>query len=254
MKINIHSHSHYSDGANLFEMAKEHQKEGFSAFVVTDHVCPLSVGNAYSLSIQSYEKFQQQTSELENISKELNFPCLQGIELALYEEEILIFGEKATRKIFEFIDNMDLNEKKKYGQTLQYKQKIITHLLNIVKQNRNDTATVLCHPNLVRTPQWELTQIYEIIDGYEFQNGNRYRFTDETNIDKKLRWDRAIPDELKLKNKFYNSDAHNLSSVTKSEANFHSLPITSIDDLISYIKTPQQNNLLLLRHQNIISR
>ena len=41
MKINLHCHSNYSDGyASLSEMAEEHQKQGFSAFVVTDHCYP----------------------------------------------------------------------------------------------------------------------------------------------------------------------------------------------------------------------
>ena len=41
VKINLHCHSDYSDGHDLMEMALAHKEQGFSAFVVTDHVYPL---------------------------------------------------------------------------------------------------------------------------------------------------------------------------------------------------------------------
>lgn len=258
MKINIHSHSHYSDGANLFEMAKEHKRQGFSAFVVTDHIYPLSlsrwINEDYAPCITSYEQYKRQTSELEYISKELDFPCIQGIELELYNEEVLIFGKQAVKEIFDYIEYIDLQEQKKYGSTMPYKQKIITHLLDIMQKNKDNSAFVLCHPHLKYTPEWMLEPLYKLVDGYEFQNGNTYHFAHPSNINKPYSWNREIPEQLKNKNKFYNSDAHSISSVTKSEGNFHTSKINTLEDLIAYIKTPQQDNQLLLRHQNIISR
>ena len=55
----------------------------------------------YDVAISSYDEFQEQTKDLEEISKELNFPCIQGMELALYGEEILVFGKSVSKDIFD---------------------------------------------------------------------------------------------------------------------------------------------------------
>ncbi|MBO4285121.1 MAG: PHP domain-containing protein [Alphaproteobacteria bacterium] len=250
MKINLHCHTNYSDGDDIFKMALEHKKQGFSAFVVTDHVYPLhldeDVKNGYSMAVTSYEKFQHQTVELKKISKELNFPCIQGMELALYGEEVLVFGQKATKDIFDYIENLDFNEQKKYGHTMAYKQKVVTKLLQIIKENKDNTAVILCHPQLNNTPDWVLKPLYPLLDGYEFQNYGSYYFTDETNQNQKRRANRPVPPELCGKNRFYNSDAHSIRSVGFCEGNVHSSEIETLDDLIVYIKTPQEQNIQTL--------
>ena len=241
MKINLHCHTKYSDGNNTcFDMAKEHQKQGFSAFVVTDHVYPWYLNKRASVAITTREKFQRQKKELEEISEELNFPCIQGIELALYNEEILVFGDKATKDIFDVIENINPQEEEKYGDKIAYQKKIIRKLFSVIKANKEETAVILCHPHLVKTPKWVLKPLFSLLDGYEFQNYGHYYFTDETNLDKKRRNDREVPPELKDKKKFYNSDAHSLRSVSFSEGNFHNFPITNLGDLIKWIKTPRE--------------
>lgn len=251
MKINLHCHTNYSDGDDIFEMAKAHKEQGFSAFVVTDHVYPLhraeDLEKGYSMSITSYKKFNHQTAKLHEISKELDFPCIQGMELALYGEEILVFGEEASKAIFNFIDHIDLKEQQKYGDTMAYKKKVVTKLLHILKENKDKTAVILCHPRLDVTPDWVLKPLYPLLDGYEFQNWGCYYFTDKTNQDKKRRIDRPVPAELRNKNRFYNSDAHSVRALTRSEGNFHSVPINSLEDLISWIKTPQSNQIHTLQ-------
>ena len=246
MKINLHCHTNYSDGDYIDKMAEEYQKQGFSAFVATDHVYPLhfatDVRQKHPKSIISYEKFKQQTQQLAEIEQNLSFPCIQGIELALYGEEVLVFGKQAVKEIFDFMEHINIEEQEKYIQEITYKKKIVTKLINILEKNKDETAVILCHPHLV-DDDWVLKKLYPILDGYEFQNGNTYYFTDATNQNEEQRWDREIPDELKTKKKFYNSDAHSIRSITQSEGNFHTLKICNLDDLISYIKSPHGENI-----------
>lgn len=248
MKINLHCHTEYSDGhTGCLEMAEEHKKQGFSAFVVTDHVYPMHLKARANVAITNLEKFQRQTDELEQIAKKINFPCIQGIELSLYYEEILVFGDKATRAIFDVIENINPNEDEKYKDKMAYKQKTIRKLLSVIKANKDQTAVILCHPNLIDTPDWVLEPLYPLLDGYEFQNYGNYYFTDETNIDKKRRSEREVPYELKNKKKFYNSDAHSLRAVSFSEGNIHTSPITNLNELIKWIKMPQNDYIRTLQ-------
>ena len=52
------------------------------------------------------------------------------------------------------------------------------------------------------------------------------------------------------KKKFYNSDAHYISEVGVNKGNFHAKKITTLDDLVSFIKTPNEPNTLSLIYQN----
>ena len=88
-----------------------------------------------------------------------------------------------------------------------------------------------------------LNNLSPILDGYEFQNSGCYYFTDDTNSDKKRRIDMEIPPQLKCKNKFYNSDAHYVKMVSNCDGNYHASKIANLKDLISYIKTPAQQNI-----------
>ena len=248
MRINLHCHTNYSDGSNMLAMAKEHKAQGFSAFVVTDHVYPAMLssfknkGNARSLT--SYAEFEKQTEELEKLSKELDLPCIQGIELALFGEEVLVFGQKACQDIFEYIEQINLTEQEKYGSSKSYKRKLTHNLIEILKRNKENSAYILCHPHLDGTPKWVLEPLYPLLDGFEFQNYGTYYFTDETNCHCERRMKRKIPRELKGKNKFYNSDAHSPMSVGRSEGNYHTQRIENLSDLIKYIKTPKDTQFL----------
>ena len=243
MKINLHCHTNYSDGDNIFEMAKAHKAQGFSAFVATDHVYPAMLssfknkGDARSLT--SYKVFERQAKELQTISEKLDFPCIQGMELALYGEEVLVFGNEVSKAIFEYLEKLDLDEQEKYSKTAAYRHKLNLNLIKILKKHKENSAYILCHPRLDTTPKWILKPLYPLLDGYEFQNYGTYYFTDESNLNQKRRMDRFVPDELKDKNKFYNSDAHSPRTVCESEGNFHTQKIENLSDLIKYIKTPQ---------------
>ena len=181
MKINLHCHTNYSDGCDsVFDMAKKHQQHGFSAFVVTDHVQPLHLEEdrkqRFPRAITSYEQFQHQTQELKYVSKQLHFPCIQGMELGLFGEEILVFGKKASRDIFHFMDKIDFTEK--YIDINNHRQKVVLNLINILQQNKEHTAIILCHPQLDPAVNWVLEPLYPLLDGYEFQNRGCYYFKD----------------------------------------------------------------------------
>lgn len=238
MKINLHCHTNYSDGDNVLEMATEHKKQGFSAFVATDHVYPLVRKEDSYLCINSYEKFQHQSYRLKQISKQLDFPCIQGMELALWGEEVLVFGTKIYQEIFQFIDTIDFSVQKNMT-TENFARKTIPRLLRVLKDNKDNAAIILCHPCL--DTDWVLKLLYPLLDGYEFQNGGHYYFTDETNINEMRGHIRTVPPELQQKNKFYNSDAHSVRQVAMvGHGNFHDCEIKTLNDLIKYIKTPKR--------------
>lgn len=240
MKINLHCHTDYSDGNDsIYDMAQEHQRHGFSAFVVTDHVQPLHLetdrNEKFPRSIVSYDLFQRQAQELENVSKQLNFPCIQGMELGLFGEEVLVFGDQASRDIFRFMDKLDFTEK--YADINGYRHKVVLNLIDMLRQNKEHTATILCHPHLDPVVNWVLEPLYPVLDGYEFQNRGCYYFKDST-VTTRHCWARPIPPELANKNKFCNSDAHSLRSVLKGNGNFHTTTIKTLSELITYIKQP----------------
>ena len=247
MKINLHCHSNYSDGyASLSEMAEEHKKQGFSAFVITDHCYPsfIKKGSNEGRFITSYDKYCQQSKELKEVSKKLDYPCIQGIELALYGEEVLVFGDETIKKIFEYVEDINSREQEKYGELRIYHKKLSNNIANILKENKSHTAIILCHPRLFEEDSYGRDKLFEIIDGYEFQNSGRYLFSDEIH---KNKTDREIPEELQGKRKFYNSDAHALCFVSRTDGNFHEKTISTIEDLISFIKTPQNPSNILLK-------
>lgn len=247
MKINLHCHSNYSDGyETVSTMAEEHKKLGYSAFVVTDHCYPFLVKKDLEdgRMLTSFKKFSRQTKELEKVSKELDYPCLQGIELAFYGEEVLVFGTEVIKEIFDYLENIDLKEQEKYGNSKEYSQKLNKHLIEILKKNKNSSATILCHPHLVQNSKSFEDALFSLVDGYEFQNGRSYFFTDDTNSDKKTRYYREIPQGLRDKKKFYNSDAHSVRQITSNDGNFHKTEIKTIEDLIGFIKEPTDLNLI----------
>ena len=238
MKINLHCHTDYSDGDDIFKMAREHKKQGFSAFVATDHVYPLTPRPDAYLCIASYEMFQRQSHVLESISAQLNFPCIQGMELGLWREEVLVFGAQTCQKIFQFINTIDFQDKNKMS-SMEFAQKNIRGLVQILQETKADNATILCHPCLAEA--WETELLYPVLDGYEFQNRGIYYFTDETNKDVPNCSPRPVPPELQPKNKFHNSDAHMVHDVSSvGRGNFHDWKIKTVDDVIRYIKTPQR--------------
>ena len=248
-KINLHCHSNYSDSYYTMEaMAIEHQKQGFSSFVVTDHCYPSFIkdGTDTERMLTSYHKFCAQTKELADVSQKLNFPCIQGMEVALYGEEVLVFGDEAIKDIFAYAKDINEREAEKYGHLKSYNQKLSQNILNILQTHKDNTGIILCHPHLWEGEEDTQQKLFALVDGYEFQNSGRYFFSDYSNADKTNKWDREVPAELQHKKKFYNSDAHTLRAVNITDGNFHIEDINTVKDVISFIKSPTNHYLMML--------
>ncbi len=210
--INLHSHTDYSDGHNsIYEMAAEAKGLGFSAYVVTDHLYPASPG----FGLYYIEEFETQKQECLRVSKELNYPIIQGIEINLGFEEILVFGENVIK---EFIDFCTETRENAY----------ITHFhhLEFIFERKEQCAIILCHPELYinKLTQGFYDLLFDTVDAYEkFNRG--YDYFD----------DRDVPKELLNKQGFNNSDAHHRDNLI---VGYNTIPqiIINEQELINYIK------------------
>lgn len=104
--LNLHAHSKYSDGNSTVEtMAQVYRDNGYSCAVITDHdymfdrykvgpwgeVCEYEDRN---FGIQkALEKWEQQKAEAKLVSEKLNYPVILGMELSLWFEEAVVFGD-----------------------------------------------------------------------------------------------------------------------------------------------------------------
>jgi hypothetical protein len=141
MLLNLHCHSHYSDGANsIFELALAYKQLGHIALCITDH-------NYCHMTVETWEKAR---SEAALVAKELDFPIVVGLEALIVDsEEVLVFGTSACRSLLE------------------------TTALNSVKlfkewyiMQKEAFALILAHPLLhVKDPDF-----YSLMDGYEIVN------------------------------------------------------------------------------------
>lgn len=214
-KINLHCHSVFSDGAeDLSALAVEHKNRQFSAFVITDHVYP-SEFNLPKYRYIDWKSFLIQRRALKSISRYFNFPCFQGIELAIGLEEVLVFGLPTIQKIFDYLESN------------KYSTNTGNDLLKIVVEDKDNNAAILCHPCLdhdLSSNHYKL--IFNAIDGYEKENHGCDFFSNE--------W-REIPEQLKNKNQFFNSDAHFLPEIDKCKNLFERIPEDE-QDLVKMIK------------------
>lgn len=203
-KINLHAHSHFSDGLNsITEMAAEYKRLGFCCCVITDHV--YTKDEECSLT---YKKYKYQVKEAQAITY-LGFPTIIGIELSVKEagEEIVVFGEPAIKTIFKLRE--------------RYNEITVKQLLAIKRHNKNSCLFNLCHPSssakLLELGGFELLDCYELINsGHEF-------FTKEENPYRSL---------IAL----CNSDAHAIRSMNACH-NEITIPIEHELELIAYFKS-----------------
>ena len=217
MKINLHCHSIYSDGTNnIYDLATEHKKQKFSACVITDHIYPFCLDKFYSLN---YKTFHKQKEDIEAVVKRLKYPIIQGIELNLYYEEVLVFGSNLINGIIHYVEDFNENNDIKS----QY-----FNLLDYLFQNKERGAFILCHPAVDRINDSNCKEFYEklfkLVDGYEKRNRGYDMFKS-----------REIPEQLLNKKQFFNSDAHFIEDIQNGN-NIHKHKILTEDDLIKYIK------------------
>lgn len=210
MKINLHCHTNYSDGRLLSNMFYEHRKQGYQAFVCTDHVYPSHYGDR-SLT---WEKFKEQRFDLANLSDYSKYPSIQGIELCLGIEEILVFGYELIKGIFGIIES----------STELPLEDLYSKLISYIKDNKDIGACILCHPSLYPDKEDYYKQLFPILDGYERYNSGHNMFSY-----------REVPEELSKLKAFYNSDAHMEDFISRCN-NVTDLQVTTEQEVIKWIK------------------
>lgn len=199
-KLNIHAHSLFSDGYNSpYKMALTAKQLGFTALVLTDHLYGNDRSSDYcSINDRSYPLRRQSCREASEI-----LPIIEGLELPVAGEEVLVFGEEAISYVL------------KCGKLT------IDDMVSL--RDQTNCAFILCHPHIKYEP------LIPYIDGYELYNSCQHQFRS-----------RDIADGLKPLQRWSNSDAHNVDMLGWSY-NILDTQITNEIELIEYIKSGKQH-------------
>jgi predicted metal-dependent phosphoesterase TrpH len=201
-KINIHTHTIFSDGANTpYVMAQKAKELGFSALVITDHLYK-EANTWFSLNLDRLGTLKRACIEAEKI-----MPVILGVELAIGNEEILVFGKDAVYALVQNNSRGGVND--------------ISTLLRI--KGEFNSAFILCHPFMEEN--WE--EILPVLDGFEAYNSGNNMFKDREYgcLGHLPRWS--------------NSDAHMAKHLGRGY-NLVEDCIETEEDLISYIKSGKQ--------------
>jgi len=202
-KINLHSHSYFSDGKNSpYKMALKAKELGFSALVITDHFYGSEYSDdANSLNTRSYGLLKYACEEAKEI-----LPVIVGIEAGYCGQEVLVFGQVAINKIFE-------------------NGKLTKQLLNSLRISKTFFATILCHPGS------KYSNMIKDVDGYERINSAQDFFSHDDRIG-------DLDTHLNGRVGWCNSDAHSADRLSFCW-NLVGKDITTEDHLIKYIKSKQ---------------
>jgi hypothetical protein len=201
-KINYHAHTRYSDGGNtLEEMARKAQELGHCCFVVTDHYYGRPRFSCpYTVTEESWLREVREAKEIE---QRLGFPIFVGVEAVFARcEEINVFGFDAIM----FLLNANDNSYETYK-----------HM-----RDNYDCACILNHPS--DGHMFLHNSGPEIIDGFEYFNHGRSFFPGL-----------EVPEHLKDKKIFSNSDAHDVAGL-ETGYNIINQPVTTEKELIASIK------------------
>lgn len=144
-KLNIHAHTHFSDGCSSpYVMALEAKRLGFSALVITDHF--YGMNSDFSLNESKFKLLRKSCSEARGI-----LPVIVGIEIPFMEQEVLVFGGAAIKSIL--------------------KNGLPTMETLAGLKGTTGCAVILCHPRA------EFENTLPVIDGFERFNSG-YDFFD----------------------------------------------------------------------------
>lgn len=202
-KLNIHAHSIFSDGHNSpYTMALTAKELGFSALVLTDHL----YGNdpSYDYCSINNRTYNVRKIHCQEASEEV-LPVIEGIEIPIGGEEVLLFGVDAIKTVVS-AGKMTVDDL-------------------IWLRGNTECAVILCHPHINYEP------LIPYIDGYELYNSCQHQFRG-----------REIADGLKSLQRWSNSDAHNKNRLDWSY-NILDIPIIDEHGLIEYIKSGKQHEL-----------
>ncbi len=222
-KLNIHTHTNYSDGENTIEeLAKASIELGFMALVVTDHV----YWRDHDVS-NSLEKFKQQKIDAMTVSQRVNYPIIVGAEFEVdVREEFLVFGENAI---------LDLLQQREEWLLAQKRNKRTPELtiedIGLIRK-KYESAVVLCHPVLIADYKDNEIKIFsngalDFIDGYEHYNSGMNMFRSEEK--------KGYISKFNGLTAFSNSDAHKIRRLQEGY-NFVEEKITTETELIQYIR------------------
>ena len=209
-KINLHSHTRYSDGANTIkEMALTSKNLGFCCHVITDHYYGRDDLAPYSLT---KETFLEAIKEAEEVSREINFPIIVGAECGYNNmEEINVFGKEAILYLMD------------HG---------VSHDDYLRARANTWCAMQLNHPAVTNSLK---SKVWEVIDCFERFNSGQDFFKGEYG-DKDRR---KIPIELKGIRQTSNSDAHQFKSLDRGY-NLIDEKIESEGHLINYLRSSKK--------------
>jgi hypothetical protein len=194
-----------------------HKDVGYSAFVVTDHIYP-SHREPTAFSFNSVKEFKEQKHELEQLSKYLDYPYIQGIELNIGFEEVLVFNNEACIFILE----------KVFDKTWEYSKEAVMDILEEAK-NIYNCAVVLCHPSLdSMVYNYDLyKRLFKLLDGVEIEN-NGYPWFEENLKNNNI--------DISKYSLWKNTDAHWIENIEKGSRNLFNEPIINEEQLIQIIK------------------
>jgi len=221
MKINLHTHTNYSDGyATMREYVNLAKEQNHVALVITDHDYMLKRSKISTICITTDEdthikqqQFIDQILEASTITREEGFPVIVGLEISLGVEEALLFGQLACIDWF--------NYRKEINNNIYKDDKLLRNFLI-----KHEHAIVLCHPYDISYADTNLMSFWDIFHGYEVKNCIKTWNTSELNILKAL-----MPNAKQYKN----FDSHHLDHFN-GECNSVNSYIGNEMELIQFIK------------------
>lgn len=132
IKSDLHMHTVYSDGVNTVrEMAKEAQRRGLQFIAICDHSRSLKIANGMSV-----ERLQQQGCEIAQVSKELGFPILRGVECDILSDGTLDYDDA-------LLSEMDIVVGSIHSGFSQEESKLTARILAAIE---NPHVDIIAHP------------------------------------------------------------------------------------------------------------
>jgi hypothetical protein len=210
-KINLHTHTNYSDGsstiASYCRKAIELQHE---ALVITDH-------DYMNMSVQ---KFKEEIKEAYEVSKEYDFPIIVGLEISLWHHEALLFSQDAC---IDWLTNRQLRFTVR-GDVIDSSIKDPSYIKEI--RDKYNCALILCHPICNSEYTSKMSDLYPIIDGYEIRNSGM-DWSEES-----ITWLESVMPNAK---QYKNYDAHIVDHFS-GVCNEINIEIKNENDLINWVK------------------
>ena len=205
MRINLHTHTIFSDGGSNIKAYAEKAK-------INQHLVLCLTDHDYKMN---RKKYIEELLEAELVSKEIGIPIICGLEISVFYEEALLFGKEACINWLE----------RRWGEGITHEE--TPSYLKEIKARYN-CALVLCHPQL--NTQYDKAMfesgILSLFDGYEI--------TDHKDLfpPDKIEWLETIMPRAK---QYRNFDAHHVDDF-EGITNEVNIVVQNENDLIQYLR------------------